>query len=139
MVAACNGALQALDGAYQIVLYGGWSKNPGKSLPRSLILGLLVCMIIYMLVTASMVYMLPVHDMVSSNWSHLMLQSRFRHNRWWWHYCITICLSVLGATNALVLCAPCITFAMAEERASRMAGKMHPKFKTRECAGTAFI
>ncbi|HNP23590.1 MAG TPA: amino acid permease [Panacibacter sp.] len=131
MVAACNGALQALDGAYQIVYMAGEVKNPGKSLPRSLILGLLVCMIIYMLVTASMVYMLPVHDMASSKLVASDAAKAAFGIIGGGIIALLICLSVLGATNALVLCAPRITFAMAEERAfPAWAGKMHPKFKT---------
>jgi len=60
LVAACNGALQAYDGSYMIVYMAGEVRNPGKTLPRSLLLGLFICMIIYLLITAAMLYIILV-------------------------------------------------------------------------------
>lgn len=131
MVAACNGALQAYDGAYQIVYMAGEVKNPGTTLPRSLILGLIICMIIYMLVTAAMIYILPVQDMAGSSLVASDAAKIAFGTIGGGFIALLICLSVLGATNALVLSSPRITFAMAEQKSfHRWAGKMHPAFNT---------
>ncbi|CAN5683223.1 amino acid permease [soil metagenome] len=137
LVAACNGALQAYDGAYQIVYMAGEVKNPGKTLPRSLILGLLICMIIYMLITAAMMYILPLQDMAASQLVAADAAKIAFGAVGGGIIALLICISVFGASNACVLCAPRITFAMAEQKNFfRSAGRIHPKFKT---PGNAFI
>lgn len=131
MVAACNGALQAYDGAYQIIYMAGEVKNPGKVLPRSLITGLFVCMIIYLAVTASMMYMMPVQDMATSSLVASDAAKIAFGTLGGGIIALLICLSVLGATNATVLSSPRITFAMANQgNFFKYAGKVHPAFKT---------
>lgn len=131
LVAACNGALQAYDGAYQIVYMAGEVKNPGKILPRSLILGLFICMIIYMLITAAMMYILPVQDMAASQLVAADAARIAFGAIGGGIIALLICLSVLGATNASILTSPRLTFAMAGQRNFFLfAGKIHPKFQT---------
>ncbi len=131
MVAACNGALQAYDGAYMLVYMAGEIKNPGKTIPRSLILGLLVCMIIYMLITAAMMYILPVQDMAVSQ---LVASDAARiafGTIGGGIIALLICISVLGPTNTTILSAPRLTFAMANHsNFFSWAGKIHPAFNT---------
>jgi len=131
MVAACNGALQAYDGAYMVVYMAGEIKNPGKTIPRSLIVGLLFCMIIYMLITASMMYILPVQNMavsqlVASDAAKIAFGAIGGGI-----IALLICMSVLGPTNSTILSAPRLTFAMANHKNFfAWAGKIHPKFQT---------
>lgn len=131
MVAACNGALQAYDGAYMLVYMAGEIKNPGKTIPRSLILGLVICMIIYMLITSSMMYILPVQNMAASQ---LVASDAARvafGTIGGGIIALLICLSVLGPTNSTILSSPRLTFAMANHKNFfAFAGKIHPKFNT---------
>lgn len=131
MVAACNGALQAYDGAYMIVYVAGEVKNPGKIIPRSLILGLVICMLIYMLVTSAVIYILPVQTMAASQTVASDAAKVAFGTIGGGIIALLICLSVLGAANASVLCSPRLTYAMADQKYFfTWAGKMHPKFKT---------
>jgi basic amino acid/polyamine antiporter, APA family len=131
MVAACNGALQAYDGAYMVVYMAGEIKNPGKTIPRSLILGLVICMIIYMLITASMMYILPVQDMAASQLVASDAAKIAFGTIGGGIIALLICLSVLGPTNSTILSAPRLTFAMANHsNFFSWAGKIHPKFQT---------
>jgi APA family basic amino acid/polyamine antiporter len=131
LVAACNGALQAYDGAYQIIYMAGEVKNPGKTLPRSLILGLFICMIIYMFITAAMMYILPVQDMAASKLVASDAAKVAFGAIGGGIIALLICLSVLGATNSTILTAPRLTFAMSNHRNFFLwAGKIHPKFQT---------
>lgn len=131
MVAACNGALQAYDGAYMIVYMAGEVKNPGKILPRSLILGLVICMIIYMLITASMMYILPVQNMAASQLVASDAAKIAFGTIGGGIIALLICLSVLGPTNSTILSSPRLTFAMANHKNFfAFAGKIHPKFNT---------
>lgn len=131
MVAACNGALQAYDGAYMIVYVAGEVRNPGKVLPRSLITGVAVCIAIYIAITAAMMYILPVQSMASSS----LVAADATRNVFGvvggGIIAFLICLTVLGATNCSILSPPRITYAMAREKNFfSWAGKIHPKYNT---------
>jgi len=131
LVAACNGALQAYDGGYMIVYMAGEVRNPGKTLPRSLIAGLAVCIAIYIAITAAIMYILPVQSMASS----ALVAADAARNVFGFVgggiIAFLICLSVLGPTNCTILSSPRITYAMAQEKNFfSWAGKIHPKYKT---------
>ena len=131
MVASCNGALQAYDGAYMIVYVAGEVRNPGKVLPRSLITGVAVCIAIYVVITAAMMYILPVQSMASSS----LVAADATRNVFGLVgggiIAFLICLSVLGATSCTILSSPRITYAMAREKNFfSWAGKIHPKYNT---------
>lgn len=131
MVAACNGALQSYDGWGNMVMVAGEIKKPGKYIPRSLLTGIGLVMVIYLAISAAMIYMLPVDRIAKSelvasdaagiafgNWGAGIIA-------------LLICLSVLGATQGSVLTPPRMTFAMAREgNFFSWAGKVHPKHQT---------
>jgi basic amino acid/polyamine antiporter, APA family len=131
MVAACNGALQAFDGCTNLLNVSGELINPGKNIPRALIVGLSVCIIVYMLVNAALFYILPVDTMAGSS----LVASEATESVFGivggGIISFLICLSVLGATSANIFTPPRMTFAMAQnKRFFSMAGKVHPRFNT---------
>lgn len=131
IVAACNGALQAYDGGYMIVYLAGEVRNPGKVLPRSLLIGLAMCIGIYLAITAAIIYILPVQSMAASS----LVAADAARNAFGivggGIIAFLICLSVLGPTNCTILSAPRITYAMAHEKNFfSWAGKIHPKYNT---------
>lgn len=131
MVAACNGALQAYDGAYMIVYMAGEVRNPAKVLPRSLITGVAICIAIYLAVTAAMMYILPVQSMASSALVAADATKNVFGVVGGGIIAFLICLSVLGPTSCTILSSPRITYAMAREKNFfEWAGKIHPKYNT---------
>ena len=137
MVAACNGALQAFDGYAIMLTIGGEIKNPAKNIPRSLIMGLIVCMIVYLLITASMMYILPVGVMAKSSLVATDATELVFGTVGGGIIAGLICLNVLGTTNGNVFTVPRMTFAMAEEgRFFKWAGVINKKYQT---PGNAFI
>ncbi len=131
LVAACNGALQAYDGAYIIVYMAGEVRDPGKTLPRSVLLGLFTCIIIYVIITSAMLYILPVQSLAISSLVAADAAKIAFGTVGGGIIAMLICLSVLGTTNANTLSAPRITFAMAQQKNFfHFAGKIHPKFNT---------
>jgi len=135
LVAALNGALQAFDGGYMIVYMAGEVKNPGKVLPRSLLSGLFICMIIYVAITAAIMYILPVQSMATSS----LVAADAAKNAFGavggGIIAVLICLSVLGTTNCNILSAPRITYAMAERKKFfSWAARIHPKYHTPSAA-----
>lgn len=137
MVAACNGALQAFDGYAIMLTIGGEIKNPGKNIPRSLIMGIIVCMIVYLLITAAMMYVLPIGVMAKSTLVASDATELVFGTVGGGLIAGLICLNVLGTSNGNVFTAPRMTFAMAEQkRFFGWTGTINKKFQT---PGNAFV
>jgi APA family basic amino acid/polyamine antiporter len=137
MVAACNGALQAFDGYAIMLTIGGEIKNPGKNIPRSLIMGLIVCMIVYLLITAAMMYVLPIGVMAKSTLVASDATELVFGTVGGGLIAGLICLNVLGTSNGNVFTAPRMTFAMAEQkRFFGWTGIINKKYQT---PGNAFL
>lgn len=131
MVAACNGALQAFDGCNNMLYITGEIKNPGRNIPKSLFIGLSVCIVIYLLINAAMIYVLPVDKMAGSS----LVASDAAQVAFGviggGLIAFLISFSVMGTTFSNVFTPPRMTFAMARDnRFFKMAGKVHPKFHT---------
>jgi len=65
-MAATTGAFAAYDGWNNLNMVAGEIKDPGKNITRSLIMGLWICIIVYVLVTLSYMYVLPMEVMAKS-------------------------------------------------------------------------
>ncbi len=131
IIAACNGALQAYDGWGNMVNVAGEIKNPQKNIPKSLFIGLISCIGIYLLVTLAMLYVLPVNEMAKSSLVASVAAEKVFGTIGGGVIAFLICLSVLGVTNASILAPPRMTFAMAQEgKFFAFAGKIHPVFNT---------
>ena len=137
MVAACNGALQAFDGYSIMLTIGGEIKNPKKNIPRSLIMGLIVCMIVYILITAAMMYILPVGVMAKSSLVATDAMMVAFGTIGGGIVAGLICINVLGTSNGNVFTSPRMTFAMAEQgRFFASTGIVNKKYET---PGNAFL
>ena len=131
MVAACNGALQAFDGCNNMLYLTGEIKNPGKNIPKSLFIGLSVCIVVYLLVNAAMIYVLPVDKMAASELvasdAALIAFGAIGAGL----IAFLISFSVMGTTFSNVFTPPRMTFAMAQDkRFFKMAAIIHPRFQT---------
>lgn len=131
LVAACNGALQSYDGWANVCTISGEVVNPEKNIPRSLLMGVGACILIYMLVTAAMIYILPMDTMAGSELVASDAAKAAFGNVGGGIIAALICISVLGTSNGSVLSTPRMSYAMANEKNFfAFAGKTHPKYKT---------
>ncbi len=131
MVAAINGGLQSFDGWANMLHVAGEVKNPSRNIPRSLLVGVFACMFIYLLVTASMIYMLPVTQMAKESLVASAAAEVAFGTVGGVVIAILICVSVIGTTNATVMTAPRMSYAMARSGYFfRFAGNVHPRFNT---------
>jgi basic amino acid/polyamine antiporter, APA family len=131
LVAACNGALQAFEGANNMLYMAGEIKNPSKNIPKSLFIGLSACIVIYLIINAAMIYVLPVDKMAASSLVASDTSTVAFGVIGGGLIAFLISFSVLGSTASSVFTAPRMTFAMAQDgQFFRMAPKVHPKFQT---------
>lgn len=131
LMAATSGAFWAYDGWINVTSMAGEIKNPQRNIPRSLFLGTMTCIIIYVLVNLAYLYVLPIDTiagstLVASDAAKVILGSVGGGL-----IALMVILSTLGSTHSSILATTRITFAMAEQgRFVKAIGEVHPRFGT---------
>jgi len=123
--------LWAYDGWIEITYVGGEVKDPGRNLPRSIVLATLIAVALYCLVTASFTYVLSPSRMaasplVASDAAQVTLGRAGAGL-----VAVAIMLSTLGSNNGIVLTAARIPYAMARDGLlPRALARVNPRFVT---------
>ena len=124
-------ALWSYDGWIEVTYIGGEVKNPGRNIPRSLLLSTLVLIVIYILVNVTFIFLLslPViaqSQMVASEAVSVVLGSAGTTL-----VVIIILVSTLGGVHVNVLTSPRIYYAMAKDKLFfKSLAEIHPKHGT---------
>lgn len=130
-IAASSGALAAYDGWNNLGFVAGEIKNPTKNIPLALILGLAVCILMYVLTTQAYLYVLPIDEMKKSSLVASDALGAVMGVAGAGMIALLVMVSASGATNGNILPCARITFAMAEEKKFfSWTGKVHPRFQT---------
>ena len=66
IIASLTGGFMAYDGWLNLTFMTGELKDPQRNIVRSLITGVLICMVIYVLINLAYLYALPIHQMAGS-------------------------------------------------------------------------
>jgi basic amino acid/polyamine antiporter, APA family len=114
-VAATSGALAAYDGWNNMGFVGGEIKEPQKNIPRGLIGGLLICIVLYILTTLAYLYMLPLDEMKSSKLVATDALSKVMGAGGASVIAALVIISTTGAINGNILPSARITYAMAKD------------------------
>jgi basic amino acid/polyamine antiporter, APA family len=123
--------LWAYDGWIEITYVGSEVSDPGRNLPRSIILSTVIAMALYCLVTASFAYVLSpakmaASSLVASDAAQVTLGGAGAAL-----VAATIMISTLGSNNGIVLTAARIPYAMARDGLlPRVLAGVHPRFVT---------
>ncbi|MBC7849586.1 MAG: amino acid permease [Chitinophagaceae bacterium] len=131
LVAATSGALAAYDGWNNLGMVAGEIKNPQRNITRGLLIGIGICILMYILTNLAYLYMMNVDEMrgsvlVASDALYKVLGAAGGGL-----IALLVMVSTLGAVNGNVLPCARITFAMGLERHFfSWAGKVHPRFHT---------
>src|ERR1700722_13194977 len=129
MVAALAGAFWAYDGWNNVSFVAGGVEKAQINVPRGLLFGTLIVMVLYVAINLAYIYVLPLSSMVNSK---IVATTMAREAVGPWgekFVLIAILLSALGACNGSTLSSSRIYFAMAREnRFFKFAGHVHPKF-----------
>jgi len=124
--------------------YSGWNatvyvgsevKNPGRTIPLSLILGVALTASLYLLLNVIYLRAMPAHEMsgviaIARASSEVLFSPALANS-----ISFFIAFSVLGCLNATLLTAPRIPYAMAQDGNFFPAmAKVHPRFQTPSAA-----
>lgn len=115
IVAAFTGAFFAYDGWINIVSMAGEIRDPQKNIPRSLVLGVVICMLIYILINFSYLYVLPVDQMAQSPLVAADAMRLAHGNGFALLAGGMIVCCTLGAINANVMATARVTYAMGRD------------------------
>jgi len=128
---AMIGALWAYDGWLETTYVGSEIKDPGKNLPRSIILGAIIVIVFYVLASVAYSYVLSPARMagaklVASDAAQVTMGAVGAG-----FVAAAILVSTLGANNGIILTAARIPYAMARGGLFfRSQGSVHPRFAT---------
>jgi len=119
-------ALVAFAGALQLVIgaYGGWyaaaffgeeQRDPGRSIPRALFIGVTVMLVLYLLVNVAYLRVIPMAELVASKLPAASAMQRVFGDAADRIVTALAMLLMLGIINALIMIAPRALFALARD------------------------
>ncbi|HVB34344.1 MAG TPA: amino acid permease [Patescibacteria group bacterium] len=129
--AAMVAALWAYDGWANINLVGSEVIEPGRSIPRALVAGVAIVMVLYILTSAVCFYVLPFSQVAASPHVVSDAMARVAGSRAaaWITLAMVVC--ALGTLNSSILSGARVDYAMARDGLFfRVARGIHPRFRT---------
>jgi APA family basic amino acid/polyamine antiporter len=131
IVAALAGAFWGYDGWNNITFVAGEIKDPQTNIPKSLLAGIVVCIVIYGLITLAYLFVLPIDQVASSKLVAAEAAEVVFGSMGGAMIALIVIISTFGTTNGNVLATARVSFAMAQEKNFfHWVGKVHPKFNT---------
>jgi amino acid transporter len=123
--------LWAYDGFADVSFAAGEIKDPQRTLPRAIVAGTVAILAIYMAVNAAYLYVAPLPDVARSPLVAADTMERLFGNAGVTLVSIVVALSTFGALMGIMLAAPRIFFAMANDGLFfRAMGRVHPEHQT---------
>lgn len=131
VVAATSGAFWGYDGWNNITFVAGEIRDPQRNIPASLLIGLLICIVTYGLITVAYEYILPIDQLAASSVVASDAAMTVMGAAGGGIIALMVIISTFGTTNANVLATARVTFAMARDKQFfSFAGEIHPRFNT---------
>jgi APA family basic amino acid/polyamine antiporter len=131
LVAAMSGAFWGYDGWNNITFIAGEIRNPQQNIPKALMIGVVVCIIIYTLMTVAYLYVLPIDAVAQSSMVATDAAMIVMGSVGGGAIAAMVILSTFGTTNGNILATARVSFAMAQQkRFFNNIGKVHPRFNT---------
>ena len=133
------GALWSYNGFQDMVCVAGEVRDPGRVLPRALLLGNLVVLALYLAANAAYLYVLPFATLAASPLAASDAMVRVLGPSGARAVAVMVMISTFGAINGLVLTQPRVFYAMARDGLLFASlARVHPRFDTPHVALVAF-
>jgi APA family basic amino acid/polyamine antiporter len=129
--AAMVSALWAYDGWNNVSMVSSEIKQPGRNLPRALILGTLAVIVIYLLMNVAYFYVLTPAEVAGSDRLAANMMSHLYGTTAAAAVSVAVLISIFAALNGSILTGSRVPYAMARDGLFfKSAAKVHPKFFT---------
>lgn len=133
MLTALIKVMWTYDGWSNLSFVGGEVKNPGRNLPRALILGVSSVMVVYLLINAAYIYMLPIDAIASSSRvaADVALQIPLLGSAGAAIVAGIVMVSCFGSVNGSMMTGPRVFFALSDRGLFfPVLARVSPRFKT---------
>ena len=128
---AVAAGLFAFGGWHMVSYSAGETRNPGRTIPRALVLGVFIVTACYTLLNAAYLYVMPLSSVATSTHIAAEVMERVLGPAGGKAITMLIIVSALGSLNGIVLAGPRVYYAMAQDGiAFRWMGALHPKRQT---------
>ena len=115
-IAATTGALAAYDGWNNLGFIAGEIKEPKKNIPRGLLLGLGICILVYVLTTEAYFYILPIDQLKQSPLLASEVMTKVMGGMGATFVALLVMISTAGSTNGNIMPCARVIYAMGEEK-----------------------
>lgn len=131
LVMAVSAAFWAYDGWNNVTFIAGEVKEPQKNIPRSLAIGTLVVVGVYILINLAFMYVMPVSEMAQSQFVAADAAKKSIGGLAGSFIALAVMFSAFGASNGSIMASSRVYFAMARKNMFfAPIAKTHPKFET---------
>lgn len=129
--AAMIGAFFSFGGWWDVSKIGGEIRDAGRTLPRAMLLGVLVVTLVYVLVSAVFLYLVPLSSVSSEETFVAQAGAVLFGPAGGKIFAAIVVLCVLSSLAALIMSAPRVYYAMANDGLFLHAvARIHPRFGT---------
>lgn len=131
LAAAMVGAFFSFGGWWDVSKVAGEIKNPRRTLPRALVLGVLAVTAVYVLISGIFLYLVPLEKVTSDETFVAQAGAVLFGPAGGTAFSAIVIICVLGSLAAFMMCAPRLYFAMAEDGLFlKSVAKLQPRFGT---------
>ncbi len=125
------GAFFAFGGWWDVGKIAGEVKDPGRTLPRALMFGMLVVTVVYIMVSAVFLYLIPLNKVTSNETFVAQAGAVLFGPTGGVVFAAIVIICLIGSLTALIMSAPRVYYAMAEDGLFLKAvAHTHPRFGT---------
>ncbi|MGE5652750.1 MAG: APC family permease, partial [Bacillota bacterium] len=133
MGAAILATLWAYDGWNSVTNIAGEIKDPGRLLPRSIIFGIGLVMVVYLLLNVALLLVIPAQLLAQSETPATDVASVLFGSVGARFISISILISIFGSLNGYIMTGPRVPYALGQRRLLPLGErleKLHPRFET---------
>ena len=129
--AALVGAFFSFGGWWDVTKISGEIRDPGRTLPRALVLGVLIVTVAYVSVSGAFLYLVPIEKVTSDETFVAQAGEQLFGATGGTAFAAVVILCVLGSLAAFMMAAPRVYYAMANDGLFLPAfARTHPSFGT---------
>jgi APA family basic amino acid/polyamine antiporter len=125
------GSFFSYAGWWDVTKVAGEIRNPSRTMPRALVYGLLIVMLVYISTSAAFVYLVPMEQVTTGQAFAAQIGEVLFGQTGAWLFSGFVIVAVLGSLAAIIMSAPRVYFAMARDGLFfPAAAVVHPRYNT---------